>query len=435
MWTSAARGGANAVGRRGGRSSGRPVACLGVLALLAGGAGLTGCGVLPAGAPATIHVTAAAPSSRGAPPSPSPRPDVTFTIGAAGDVLTHEPLLRSARAGAGYDFTPLLAGMNAYVAGVDLALCHLEVPLAPAGSRPSGYPVFGAPDALVPALKAQGWDGCSTASNHSADRAWPGVEATLNAFDAAGLGHDGTARSAAEAAAPQLYTLARNGRTITVAHISATYGLNGLPVPAGRPWSIRLIDTESVIAESRAARAAGADLVVVSIHAGTEYVTAPTAQQLQVDAALAASGQVDLIIGHHAHVPQPIVRLPGGPDGQGVWTAYGLGNFISNQDSACCNPKTDSGLFLTATVTVPWRGPARVTGVDWTAVTVDRRAGHRVAPIHGARAQSRGTLSAGELGARYGRLAAAVGAEAPERTEPPTPSGPAPLVVRRGAAG
>jgi Bacterial capsule synthesis protein PGA_cap len=169
-------------------------------------------------------------------PSPvaTPDPDASFTIVAAGDVLPHVPVLNSAQLANGtYDFAPLLAPRNPWAQGADLALCHLEVPMAPDGAAPSGYPIVGSPAAIVPVLlRGQGWDGCSTASNHSVDRGFAGVTATLNALDAAGLGHAGTARTASEAQQPQLCTLDRAGPQITVAHLAATYGTNR---NAGRP--------------------------------------------------------------------------------------------------------------------------------------------------------------------------------------------------------
>jgi poly-gamma-glutamate synthesis protein (capsule biosynthesis protein) len=291
--------------------------------------------------------------------------------------------------------------------------------------------VFGAPGQIARDLAEQGWDGCSTASNHALDRGMAGVTATLDALDAARLGHVGTARDAAEAAAVQRYDLERGGRTVQVAHLSATEQLNGFTPPAGAPWAVQQLDVDALVAAARGARADGADVVVVSVHAGTEYTSAPTEAQRRVAAALAASGQVDLVIGHHAHVPQPIERLPGGPAGTGMWVAYGLGNHLSNQDGACCAAATAGGVLLLADVR--WQGAQapRVAEVGWAATTVDREAGHRLRVLSGGDRSPAGTLGAGELRARHDRVRAAVGPSAPERTAPPVPSGPGPVVVPR----
>lgn len=369
------------------------------------------------------------------PPPPPPPPDAVFTLVAAGDVLLHEPVIGSARTAEGYDFAPLLAPIQPWVAGADLALCHLEVPIAPAGTSTSGYPMFGAPVEIAAGLAANGWDGCSTASNHSVDRGLAGVVTTLDALDAAGLGHVGTARTAEEAAAPQVYELVREEQTIRVAHLAATYGTNGLPLPADAPWSVTLIDTAALVQQATAARAAGADIVVASVHCCVEYVSTATEDQVRIAAELAASGVVDLLIGHHAHVPQPVSKVAGGPRGEGMWVAYGLGNLISNQDGNCCAAATDSGLLMTASFRKPIDGPAAVTGVEWTSVTVDRRGGHLVQPLTPAVAagQGAGTLTPAELAARQARVVAAVGVEAGERLTPPLPTGAAPVVVTRPA--
>lgn len=378
------------------------------------------------------------PASASATPTPTPTPtptrppDSILTLVAAGDMLPHLAVNADAATADGYDFSPLLAPMDPWVQGADLALCHMEVPVAPNGAKPSGFPLFGAPTELVTDLKESGWDGCSTASNHSVDKGQAGVDATLDALDAAGLGHAGTARSADEAASTQLYRFERNGQTITIAHLSAAYGTNGMPV--ANPWAVELIDTATLIAQATAARAAGADLVVVSEHCCVEYVSEPTQQQVDVAQALADSGVVDLVIGHHAHVPQPFARLAGGPDGSGMWVAYGLGNFISNQGAHCCSAKTDSGLVMVATIRKPPDGPARVEGVQWTGVTVDL-AGHAVQPLSvlAAAGQGVGSLSAAEVATRLGRVTAVVGDAAPQTTTPPTPTGPGPELVRLAA--
>ena len=366
--------------------------------------------------------------------SSTPAPDAVFTIVAGGDVLPHDTVIRNARTESGYDFVPLMAPVQDWIAGGDLAICNLEVPLATPGTAPSGYPMFGAPTELAANLATLGWDGCATGTNHTLDRRYAGVVHTLDSMDAAGLGHAGSARSAEESDTPQLYVLERGGQTITVAQIAATYGTNGIPIPDQAPWAVSLIDTDRLIAQARAAREEGADLVVASLHFGVEYRADPTDEQLRAAQALADSEQIDLLIGNHAHVPQPMAQLDGGPGGDGMWVAYGLGNFLSNQDTHCCMPQTNTGAFMTATVVKPADGPARVEGMEWTAFPVDRLGGQKV---YSAPDLLDGTLPAGlqfsaaEAEARRQRVAAVLGTEATERTEPPVPTGPPPTVVPR----
>ncbi|MBE1875791.1 CapA family protein [Myceligenerans sp. TRM 65318] len=385
------------------------------------------------GSPGAPGASAPGPSSPGTYERGTQRHEkpARFTIVAAGDVLPHGPLNDSATRDGTVDYTPLLAGLDPWVRRADLALCHLEAPVAPPGTTPTGYPAFGAPKQLIRDLAEQGWDGCSTASNHSMDRGVDGVAATLAALDKAGLGHAGTAREPEERT-PQRYTLDRAGRSLTVAHLSATYGLNGFTVPEDQPWTVDLLDAKRVIREAAAARADGAELVVVSMHAGTEYVAEPTDEQKAFARKLAASRKVDLVIGHHAHIPQRFARLDGGPGGSGMWVAYGLGNMISNQSAECCDARTTNGVLLTATVTQPAPGAAaRVTDVTWTATTVDRAAGHRLrALVDAIDDPGAGTLSVTELRHRRDAVRDAVGDAAPERTAPPTPTGGEPRVSR-----
>src|SRR5690625_3528065 len=249
-------------------------------------------------------------------PSPTPErlPDARFTIVGGGDVLPHATVIRTAATGDGYDFVPLMEATAAYTRGADLALCNLEVPVAPAGTAPTGYPMFGAPEELPADLARLGWDGCSTGTNHTLDRGMDGLVRTLDLMDEAGLGHVGSARSQEEADSAQWYELEREGQTIRVAQLGATYGTNGIPVPADSPWAVELIDADRLVRMAGEAREAGADLVVASVHCCSEYSGTPHPDQVALAETLAESGQVDLVLGHHAHVPQPIERLPGGPD-------------------------------------------------------------------------------------------------------------------------
>ncbi|WP_147916544.1 CapA family protein [Ruania zhangjianzhongii] len=388
---------------------------------------------------ATATDPADQPSDERSPtPSEPEQEEATFTIGAAGDVLPHDTPIEESRTDDGYDFTPMLAATQDWSEGVDLALCNLEVPLSLPEEEPTGYPLFGAPDQLPQNLADLGWDGCSTGTNHSLDRGEDNLAYTLDVFDDVGLGHVGTARSQEEADAPQLYQLERGGQEITVAQIGGTYGTNGLPIPDDAPWSVSLLDADTLIEQASAARDGGADLVVATLHWGVEYQSYPNEDQTELAEALAESGQVDLIIGNHPHVPQPFALLDGGPDGEGMWVAYSLGNFISNQDDKCCVPQTGTGLFMTATVVKPVEGPARVTGLEWTAMTVDRVGGQVVYPLAdllGGERPDGLELDNSTLESRMDGvqevMAESSGADFAERTEAPEPTGDAAEVTPR----
>jgi poly-gamma-glutamate capsule biosynthesis protein CapA/YwtB (metallophosphatase superfamily) len=244
-----------------------------------------------------------------------------------GDALWHSPLWRQAEHNfaaahpgeTGMDFTPMLAPLAPLIESVDLGVCHLETPIAPDGEQFSTFPLYGVPPDVVPAIAAAGFDRCSTASNHSADRGTAGIARTVSVLEANGLGQAGMARTPAEIT-PHVFTV--DG--LQVAHLSYTFGYNGLALPAGEEWRSALIDPQRVIAEATQARILGADVVVVSLHWGVEGQRAVTAEQRAIAEAVTASGKVDLIVGHHAHVLQPIEQI------NGVWVIFGLGNMISN---------------------------------------------------------------------------------------------------------
>ncbi|ARP68868.1 hypothetical protein LK07_02750 [Streptomyces pluripotens] len=264
-------------------------------------------------------------SGHPAPPAPAAR---GFTLVASGDVLPHDSVIDRAAydAGAsGFDFRPMLFGVEPVVSHADLALCHMETVYGADGAY-SGYPSFKSPPQIARGLAAIGYDGCSTASNHALDDGAPGIRRTLDAMDEAGLEHAGTARNAAEA---DSVTILRAGPA-KVAHLSYTYDTNGIPLPTGQPWAVHLIDTDRMIADARAARRAGADVVVVSVHWGTEWQDAPDRMQLTLAKRLTASAtngrpDIDLILGTHAHIPQAYEKV------NGTWVIYGMGDQIAGE--------------------------------------------------------------------------------------------------------
>jgi poly-gamma-glutamate capsule biosynthesis protein CapA/YwtB (metallophosphatase superfamily) len=282
-----------------------------------------------------------------------------LTLVASGDVLPHGPVLRragedGARAGQAYDFRPMFAELRPLVAGADLAVCHLEVPLSRDGRDIASWPSFNAPPQLATALRWAGYDACSTASNHAMDRGPAGVAATLEVLDRAGLRHDGTARDAAEAAASTVVDV----RGLPVGLLSYAHGLNGGRLPSGRPWLVDLIDPARILEDARAARRAGARFVVVLLHWGQENQAAPEA---------------DLILGHQAHVVQPIEQVGG------KWVAYGMGNSLSNQTPACCAAGSQDGVLVQVTIARHGDAP-RVKAVRYVPTWVEHPT-YRVRPV------------------------------------------------------
>jgi poly-gamma-glutamate capsule biosynthesis protein CapA/YwtB (metallophosphatase superfamily) len=268
-----------------------------------------------------------------------------FILVASGDVLTHGAVLERAsaygrRVGQPYDFRPMFADLRPIVANADLAVCHLEVPLSRNGQDISSWPAFNAPPQLAAALRWAGYDACSTASNHSLDQGPQGVAATLEVMDAAGLGHPGMARNANQADQSTILGV----RGLRVGLLSYTYGLNSGRLPADRPWLVNTIEPHRILNDAKNARRAGAQFVVVLLHWGREYQSTPTPFQREVAKRLLGAPEVDLILGHHVHVVQPIERVGS------KWVAYGMGNSLSNQTPACCPAGSQDGVLVKVTV-------------------------------------------------------------------------------------
>ncbi|MFJ1569406.1 CapA family protein [Streptomyces erythrochromogenes] len=304
------------------RTRPRAAALLSALLLSAAAAGCSAAGDT---APARLGESGPpAPSSAGGAPAAK-----GFTLVASGDVLPHNSVIQRAANDAqddGYDFRPMFSGVKAVVSGADLALCHMETIYGEEGGPFSGYPAFKSPPEVADGLKDAGYDGCSTASNHTLDDGAAGLRRTLDRFDKVGLGHAGSARTAAEAATLTTYTAG----SAKVAHLAYTYDTNGYPLPDGQPWAVNLMKQDKIIADARAARKAGADVVLVSVHWGTEWQTEPDETQLSLGRALTASQtagrpDIDMILGTHAHIPQPYEKV------NGTWIVYGMGDQVAGE--------------------------------------------------------------------------------------------------------
>ncbi|MEU2060626.1 CapA family protein [Streptomyces sp. NPDC013455] len=311
-----------------------------------------------------------------------------FTLVASGDVLPHTSVIERASYdadGDGHDFRPMLAGVQPVVSRADVALCHMETVYGADGDY-AGYPLFKSPPQIADGLAATGYDGCSTASNHALDDGAAGVRRTLDAMDRAGLRHAGTARTEAEA---RTVTILRAG-SAKVAHLSYTFGTNGMAMPPGQPWAVNLIDADRMIADARAARGAGADVVVVSVHWGTEWQDEPDQVQLTLARRLTASAadgrpDIDLILGTHAHVPQAYEKV------NDTWVIYGMGDQIAGEmynDDGAQDPRGNESTLGRFTFAPPARPGERwqVTRAEFVPQLYDLDAG-RVLDLNQAIAQ------------------------------------------------
>ncbi|WP_030871604.1 CapA family protein [Streptomyces sp. NRRL S-37] len=261
-------------------------------------------------------------------PAPSAPGSRGFTLVASGDVLPHDSVIERARydaGGTGYDFRPMLSGIRSVVESADVALCHMETVYG-AGGDYTGHLLFKSPPEVAAGLAATGYDGCSTASDHSLDDGTEGIRRTLDALDRAGVRHAGSARTEREA---RTATVLRAG-SARIAHLAYTHDTGGLPLPPDGPWAVNLVDEARIVADARAARRAGADVVVVSLHWGTAWQEVPDGRQTALARSLTASAtggrpDIDLILGTHAHVPQAYEKV------NGTWVIYGMGDQIAGE--------------------------------------------------------------------------------------------------------
>lgn len=135
--------------------------------------------------------------------------------------------------------------------------------------------------------------------------------------------------------------LTRNGVRIGI--VGGTYSLNGFVLPPDQRWAVSMWDADNLIAQARAAKRAGADIVLVQYHGGTEYSALPNAEQVALVRRLTASPYVDLVFAEHAHVVQPITKV------NGKWVVYGLGNMVGQSDPAY--PRAYEGISARFTFT------------------------------------------------------------------------------------
>ena len=278
----------------------------------------------------------------------------SVTILGGGDLLVHPPLWKQAaeqaKSGQKYNFDPVFSGIRSVVTGADLALCHMEAPMGP--GAPQDFPRFRAPVQLAGAVARAGFDGCSTASNHSMDQDVKGVTSTLEALDSAGLGHTGTARNPGEWGRHSIYDVSG----AQVGHLSYAYGMNRNTPPRKGPWMANVIDIPAILASARQLRLAGADIIVLSMHWGSEYNHAPTTKQVTGARELMASPDIDVIIGHHAHVVQPAEKI------NGKWVFYGVGNLVARHDFP--KPENREGILPRLTFAPTKRGTWEVVKAE-----------------------------------------------------------------------
>jgi poly-gamma-glutamate capsule biosynthesis protein CapA/YwtB (metallophosphatase superfamily) len=316
--------------------------------------------------------TSAVPSSvtttTGTEPDSAAGGPVKVTIATAGDIMVHESQLAGSFVAASnsYDFHPSFAPIAPYIQSADFAVANFETRTAGAALGYSGFPFFNTPGTIVQAVKDAGFDLLGVANNHALDQGLDGLLKTLDTFDVYDMPSVGNHRSAAD----QEQVLIADVGGVKVAFLSFTEMLSRATLPSEAPWCVDMLgDGSACIACAKAARAQGAEIVIALLHWGEEDQRTQSANQWTIGTRLLKNG-VDVVIGSHPHVVQPITRLTVDRSGHSLpgYIAYSLGNFLSNQTWQY----SDSGLVLYVDVVKDANG-ARVSGLRYLPVYVQKQ--------------------------------------------------------------
>ena len=313
----------------------------------------------------------------------------TATVINTGDILIHNPVLYGAEKSDGsYDFSPLFKPVSSYFKSADLAVANLEVSLGGTQSgKYNGYPAFNTPDDLIDDLKNAGVSLLLTANNHCYDTGLFGVKRTVQVLKQKNIDYTGTRESADE---PTYIVKNVNGIKIGM----ACYTYSGTP-SAGR-ISINgatikteandLINTfcydhlndfyteaEQIISKMKAD---GADCTVFYMHWGNEYKLKPNEYQKSMAQKLCNLG-VDVIVGGHPHVLQPIDMLYAEGGEHKTVCLYSMGNAVSNQrreelTGLCTTGHTEDGMLFYYTFDKYSDGTTVLSSVDAIPVWVQK---------------------------------------------------------------
>jgi len=261
-------------------------------------------------------------------------PTDTVSLVFFGDIMQHGMQIKDAE-DRGFNYRPCFAAMIPAMQAADLTIANIETTFA--GRPYTGYPVFSAPDPLLPQLKEFGVGVLLTANNHIGDKGVLGLKRSLHLLDSTGVSHTGLFRSAEER--QQRYPLMVERKGIRIAFLNCTYGTNGFTIPL--PYLVNRLDTVQMAQDIRKAQRQGADFIVACMHWGDEEKLQYNDRQKALAEFLFRHG-VDMVIGAHPHVPQDM-ELRYHPNGEIKQVlAYSLGNMVSNQPF----PNTQIGLKL-----------------------------------------------------------------------------------------
>jgi len=257
-------------------------------------------------------------------PEPEQPPSISLIM--VGDMLMHTPVEESALQENGtYDYSAIFSNTKDLIQGADLALVNEEVIIGGEELGISGYPAFNAPYELGHDLVEAGFDVICHSTNHALDK---GKKGLLNCIDfweknypnIAVLGIHNSQESQDE-----IYLYEQDGMTIAI--LNYTYGTNGIPLPEDMPYAVDLLEEERVINDIKQAEEL-ADFTIVCPHWGTEYLLETDSQQKKWTNIFLEYG-VDLVLGTHPHVIEPVEWVVDEETGHEMLVYYSLGNFVN----------------------------------------------------------------------------------------------------------
>lgn len=299
---------------------------------------------------------------------------VDVSIVFAGDAMQHIAQVNSAkRAGDLYDYSECFTEVKDYVSSADYAVVNFETTL---GGKPyTGYPCFSTPDSYADALAAAGFDLFLNANNHTLDRGYKGLIKTIETLDKKDIPHIGTYvnKSSREMSVPYI----KNIKGIKIAFLNYTYGTNGIKPTNG--VKVNYIDTLQIKQDIVKSREVGAEVITVAIHWGEEYNLLPNRSQKKLADFLCNQG-VDLIIGGHPHVIQPMEIRHSEKYNKDCLVVYSLGNFISNMKTT----DTRGGAMVKVILERDVLGKVKIKTANYSLVFTlqpDGKHNYRVVPV------------------------------------------------------
>lgn len=249
------------------------------------------------------------------------------TLMAVGDNLIHNTLIAAGEQEDGsLDYTSLYANIKPEVEKFDIAVIDQETILGGSSFDYTGYPMFNSPWEIGEAAIDAGFDIFNCATNHTMDMGWQGIEKEIEFFS----NHKEVVQlgvNADENSYDQITYYEKNG--ITFAMLNYTYGTNGIPLPEDKPWCVNLLEKEKVTKDITEARK-HADVVIVFPHWGTENSHDISDYQEEYTKLFSDLG-VDIVIGCHPHVIEPVKWVENKETGKKMLVYYSVGNFISHQ--------------------------------------------------------------------------------------------------------